>query len=1448
MFLKRESLTFENVSFVCFKELFQKHGGKSVPAVTAVINLFGQDRIKQGRGTDMLHHVLDFKDKLPSCMLPEPCGCEAGEATGKFIDLIQRSAFFASIEELEIRTALLKIPESTANYEEFTKVAIETEQLLKGNKSSSDALQKVDGIQQNDTTTVLKVESNSGSKSRGRKNWRGRGGKPSHRGEGTGSGNQPNLKNDSSANKEVFCWSCGGKGHKSPVCPNKGASVGTKSVDMVQPNGSQIYSHSIFSVNVSCNDIRRGDHIDMSLILNGNVQAMFEFDTAAGACIMPKAWLALFSPEHRPVLQTCNIKLDLANGQTADVAGLVHIDVVTSACKRMKPVKAIFYVVDGPHALLGKPLIRVLFSGLYNNMMTISDGLYHYHGDKNYVQVPPRMLVAKNVAISGNPGASSQSTGNDSSSKGSDASAVSQKTSDKGATKVETAPLCTRLPKAPTGNVPQKEGADYCKLIASAHPKLFDGERGTAVGPKVKLYLKPNAEKEFRVVPHAKIPVGIREAVRKQIAKMNETSTRVSGIGLKVSSQVVPVVKKKGDEIKVRTCINYKTTINPLLEDFHYPFPTINEECEKLSGGEFYSTVDIKDAFPHFLLDDESKPICTYSTEDGFRQPDRLPQGIKTAPAIFQSYASKTLAGIPSCAVVVDDICVTGANASEHFKNLESVSHKLEEAGMKLNPEKCKFYLPEVKYVGRIINKDGQKMDPSAVEAILQMPSPSSRQELQSFLGYLSYVRRHVPALSHITPTLSALLKKNVKFVWTNEHEKAFQKCKELAGNLATLAHFDEKLELVLTTDASPVGIGACLSHKVTEGNKSYLKPIAYASRSLTPAERNYAQIDREGLAVHWAINYFRQFLLCRHFILQTDCSALTKIFGSKNDMGGIARGRMNRWCVELMEYDFTAQHIKGDKNLVCDGLSRLPHPSPDSLLIEDSGSGVPGCTTAEFVKISVKCLSALPMGGKEVIACCKSEEVASLALQGLPLTAADIAKATREDPLYGRVLTAVKTGVFDHQDKTLSPFTSVKDSLTLDAGCLLYGSRVVIPPRQQTRLLFELHTTHMGVVKMKSLAREYIWWPGLNKDIESLAAKCEGCARFKKKPAPVPLTHWPWATRPMERIHVDFAEYRGVQLLIVIDAYSKYIWTFIMGKDTTTPRLLRQMDSIFAERGLPTTVVSDNGPQFTSKAFSEHMKAKSIKHVLTPPYHPASNGLAEAAVGIVKNHLYKMDASAHIPLLQDAVTTVMFIYRQTPTTSTGRTPFEMMDYNKVVTPMSLLHPSGQRRNESLQQQKVYNRDSVSATSLRVFTEGENVLVYNTLTKKNDIGTVQNVVGRNCYNVDIDGRVRLVSADVMSKCNVITENNEDSEPDVDAGSDSDSDSECEMDIRDYSSNGSNPEGEYASSIVDDNVRQRQNNLYVIPQKRHYRTEVEKLHDSLSKGPVVSRTRSGRVQQ
>ena len=166
----------------------------------------------------------------------------------------------------------------------------------------------------------------------------------------------------------------------------------------------------------------------------------------------------------------------------------------------------------------------------------------------------------------------------------------------------------------------------------------------------------------------------------------------------------------------------------------------------------------------------------------------------------------------------------------------------------------------------------------------------------------------------------------DTNFFWDEFHQKAFNRCKELGNKSVQLAHFDENLPLVLTTDASPVGIGSCLSHKVTENGKSYLKPLSYASRSLQPSERNYAQCDREGLALFWAIKHYNQFLLGRHFELHTDCTALTRIFGPKNDMGGLASGRLNRWAIFLMEYDFKVIHIKGSNNKVCDKLVKVTY------------------------------------------------------------------------------------------------------------------------------------------------------------------------------------------------------------------------------------------------------------------------------------------------------------------------------------------------------------------------------------------------------------------------------------------------------------------------------------------------------------------------------------------
>ena len=384
-------------------------------------------------------------------------------------------------------------------------------------------------------------------------------------------------------------------------------------------------------------------------------------------------------------------------------------------------------------------------------------------------------------------------------------------------------------------------------------------------------------------------------------------------------------------------CINYKSTINQHLEDIPDVYTTCTDELAKVAG-EYRTCIDLSGAFQQIPVDDLfSRKILAVVTPWGYAIPKTLMFGVKTAPAIFNSNMRKLIhacngKGPVKCAQMVDDVCLSGANAKEHFDNLAELLYRLYACGLKVNKDKCSFYQDEVKFLGKIVDRRGVRLDSSTTDAILNMPAPVDKSQLRSFLGHISYVSRHIPDLKSARAPLDKLIKPDVQFVWDKVHEDAFLKCKTLASNSALLTHFDPSLPLVLTTDASPYGVGACLSHKVTIDNKTRLLPIAYASASLKDSQKNYSQIDREGLGVYWGVNHFRQYLLCKDFELHTDCSALVKIFGPKNDLNGCAAGRLSRWATALMEYSFVVKHIRGSSNCTADSLSRLPVVDKDSI------------------------------------------------------------------------------------------------------------------------------------------------------------------------------------------------------------------------------------------------------------------------------------------------------------------------------------------------------------------------------------------------------------------------------------------------------------------------------------------------------------------------------------
>ncbi|XP_026540268.1 uncharacterized protein K02A2.6-like [Notechis scutatus] len=262
-----------------------------------------------------------------------------------------------------------------------------------------------------------------------------------------------------------------------------------------------------------------------------------------------------------------------------------------------------------------------------------------------------------------------------------------------------------------------------------------------------------------------------------------------------------------------------------------------------------------------------------------------------------------------------------------------------------------------------------------------------------------------------------------------------------------------------------------------------------------------------------------------------------------------------------------------------------------------------------------------------------------------LPITASDIVKETAKDTQMARIL---------------------------NWGCILWGDRVVIPERLQEKVLCMLHEGHPGIVKMKSLARSYVWWPGMDKDIETWVGTCTKCQKSRPTPPPAPILNWETPRGPWSRIHIDFAgPTKGYTFLIIVDAYSNWLEVSVM-HSTTTEAVVKQLRKLFATHGLLDLLVSDNGPQFTALSFEKFLAEQGIRHVLTAPAHPATNGRAERMVQYTKEALDKLDTGD----IQDKIDKMLTIQRIIPSTSTNKSPAELLMGRKLRSHLDRLHPT----------------------------------------------------------------------------------------------------------------------------------------------------------------------------
>jgi hypothetical protein len=764
--------------------------------------------------------------------------------------------------------------------------------------------------------------------------------------------------------------------------------------------------------------------------------------------------------------------------------------------------------------------------------------------------------------------------------------------------------------------------------ILDEYSELFNVKSDVKIA--VSLAVDPSVPPRF--CKARSLPFALRPKVEEELERLEKAGTITSVNTSSWASPIVPVIKSDGS---VRICGDYKVGVNRALVTDVYPLPTPDDLFAALADSKIYSKLDMKNAYLQLPLSEDSREIVTINTHKGLFTYNSLPFGVSSAPSVFQRTLEGIIGGVQGVSLYLDDILVCGASQVEHDQRLHMVLKKLSDAGLRLKREKCEISASSVTYLGHKVSEQGVEVLEDKVQAIAQAPAPSDKQQLQSWIGMVTYYDKFLPNLSTVLEPLHMLLRKNVVFKWSDKQETAFKKCKRLLQTSPVLCHYDPAKPLILTVDASAYGLGAVLSHKLEDGEHA----IAYKSRKLSAAEKNYGQVDKEALAISFGVSKFHKYLYGRFFTIVTDHKPLLGLLGEGKKIPEMTSPRLQRFAIKLSAFNYQLVHKPGKEISNADGLSRLPMSNmPEK-------ASVPG-----------EIILAMDIVNSSPVSCDK------------------VRCWTDKDPVLSKVKELVRTGKWpiNYDCEELKPYVSRKYELSIEEGVLMWGSRVIIPPRGRDDLLKELHVGHPGASRMKALARSYVWWPKCDTEIEGMVQKCVACQQQRQMPAAPPLHPWEYPERPWSRIHLDYAgPFLGNMFLVIVDAFSKWVEIHVVQKSTSAVTISKCRQT-FATHGLPEVIVSDNGTCFTSSEFQSFVKECGAKHITSAAFHPSTNGLAENAVKSFKRSMKKMHESGSV---KDTVAKYLLQQHITPHTTTGQTPAELLMQRRLRSRLEAVKP-----------------------------------------------------------------------------------------------------------------------------------------------------------------------------
>ncbi|XP_055605159.1 uncharacterized protein K02A2.6-like [Uranotaenia lowii] len=850
--------------------------------------------------------------------------------------------------------------------------------------------------------------------------------------------------------------------------------------------------------------------------------------------------------------------------------------------------------------------------------------------------------------------------------------------------------------------------------LQAKFPKVFSSEMGLCSKTKIRLTLKGEPKPVYR--PKRPVAYSVQGAVEDELQRLQNLGILES---VDHSDWAAPIVVVRKPNGRVRICADFSTGLNEALESNQCPLPLPEDIFTKMAGCKVFSHIDLSDAYLQVEVDPRDQHLLTVNTHKGLFRYTRLTPGIKSAPGAFQQIMDAVLSGIGRACGYLDDVLVGGHTKEEHDRNLHQVLQRLEEYGFTIRMEKCKFHMQQVEYLGQVLDGEGIRPDPEKTSAISTMPPPRDVSSLRSYLGAVNYYAKYIPEMRKLRYPMDQLLKTGAKWNWSEACQRSFHRFCEILQSPLALTHYNPKMEIIVSADASNYGIGARIAHKLPDGS---VKPVSYASRSLTPAEANYSQIEKEGLALIFAVTRFHRMIFGRNFVLETDHKPLLAIFGSKTGIPVYTANRLQRWALTLLLYDFSIKYVNTNSFGYADILSRLinTHVRPNE----------------EYVIASIELEDTM-------------QDIVKQSVVGLPVTFKMIQAGTQSDAILKQVKqfvdTVWPTDRSKFSDSQLQQFHQRRDSLSIVSDCLVYGERLVIPAKFRDRILRVLHKGHPGVERMRSIARSYVYWPGIDEQISQRVRACVECSRAAKTNTKTNLESWPVPEKPWQRLHADYAgPVDGNYYLIVVDAFSK--WPEVIStKRITASATVAMFREIFARNGMPETLVTDNGTQFASEEFETFCSNQGILHLRTPPYHPQSNGLAERFVDTFKRGLRKITTGGEP--LREAIDTFLLCYRSTPCRCApdGKSPAELLLGRRLRTALDLLKPptSFYKQPESKQEIQFNRKHGTKALNYDVKD-----LVWTKVHRNNtwswEPGQILERIGRVIYNVWLSEKRNLV--------------------------------------------------------------------------------------------------------